>query len=198
MHLVHLEQSPLQGRLDPEALLAEMRVRFEGRADELIPMLQCVQKALGFLPEQILLEIARLTRLPAARVFGTATFYSQFRLQPVGKYIIRVCRGTACHVKGSVRILDDIQGYLQVAPGRTTQDGLFTLETVACFGSCALAPILVINETVYGSTNRSKALRLLSDIRGDRGSGVGDRGAGGGAGFDTTIKFQVASCKIQV
>lgn len=148
-----------------ECFFAEIRKRFEGREDELIPILQIVQRELGFLPERALLEIARLTRLPAARVFGTATFYAQFRLQPVGKYIIRVCRGTACHVKGSDRILEDIQDHLHVAPKQTTVDGLFTLETVACFGSCALAPIVVINDSVYGNTDRSKALKLFDDIR---------------------------------
>jgi NADH-quinone oxidoreductase subunit E len=148
-----------------ENLFAEIREKFEGRARELIPMLQSVQRALGFLPEQALLEIAGLTGLSAARVFGTATFYSQFRLQPVGKYIVRVCRGTACHVKGSARILRDIQKDLQVAPGQTTQDRLFTLQTVACFGSCALAPVMVVNDSVYGSMNRAKALKLLDDIR---------------------------------
>jgi len=146
-------------------LVAEIRRKFERRADELIPMLQMAQKTLGFLPEQALLEIARLTGLPAAKVFGTVTFYAQFRLQPVGRHIIRVCRGTACHVKGSDRILDDLQDHLQIAPGQTTREGLFTLETVACFGSCALAPIMVVNDSVYGSMNRSRALKLLDDIR---------------------------------
>ena len=146
-------------------LFSAMRKRFRGRADDLIPMLQAAQRELGFLPEQVLLEIARLTGLPSAKVYGTATFYSQFRLQPVGKYIVRVCRGTACHVKGSDRILGDIQDYLQVAPGQTTGEGLFTLETVACFGSCALAPIMVVNDAVYGNLGRSKAIGLLDDIR---------------------------------
>jgi NADH-quinone oxidoreductase subunit E len=148
-----------------EGLFAEIQKRFKGREDELIPLLQNVQRELGYLPEEALLEIARLTRVPAARVYGTATFYAQFKLQPVGKYIVKVCRGTACHVKGSDRILEDIENHLDVAPGQTTMDRLFTLETVACFGSCALAPIVVVNDTVYGNTDRSKALRLLDDIR---------------------------------
>ncbi|MBS3918400.1 MAG: NADH-quinone oxidoreductase subunit NuoE [Deltaproteobacteria bacterium] len=142
-----------------------MRKEFKGMANELIPMLQRVQRMLGFLPEQALLEIARLTGLSTARVYGTATFYAQFRFQPAGKYIIRVCRGTACHVKGSDRLLDTIEEYLQVAPGQMTPDGLFTIETVACFGSCALAPVMVINDSVYGSLNRSRALKLLDEIR---------------------------------
>jgi NADH-quinone oxidoreductase subunit E len=146
-------------------LFAEIQKRFKGREDELIPMLQSVQRELGYLPEEALIEIARLTRVPAARVYGTATFYAQFKLQPVGKYIVKVCRGTACHVKGSDRILEDIQNHLGVTSGQTTADRLFTLETVACFGSCALAPIVVVNGAVYGNTDRSKALRLLDDIR---------------------------------
>ncbi len=148
-----------------EGLFNEIRKEFKGRADELIPMLQRVQRTLGFLPEQALLEIARLTGLSAARVFGTATFYAQFRFQPVGKNIIRVCRGTACHVKGSNRILETIEEHLQVTPGQITPDGLFTIETVACFGSCALAPVMVVNDSVYGSLNRSRALKLLDEIR---------------------------------
>jgi NADH-quinone oxidoreductase subunit E len=148
-----------------EGLFAEIRKRFKGREDELIPLLQNVQRELGYLPEQALLEIARLTRVPTARVYGIATFYAQFKLQPAGKYIVKVCRGTACHVKGSDRILEDIQNHLRVTPGQTTTDRLFTLETVACFGSCALAPIVVVNNIVYGNIDRSKTLRLLDDIR---------------------------------
>ena len=159
------QEMSVESTSEIEGLFAEILKEFEGRPDELIPMLQSVQRALGFLPERALLEIARLTGLSAARVFGTATFYSQFWLQPVGKYIIRVCRGTACHVKGSNRILEDIHNHLQIAPGQTTAEGLFTLETVACFGSCALAPIMVVNDSVYGSVNRSRALKLLDDIR---------------------------------
>jgi len=161
---IYQEQS-VEGMPEVEGLFNEMRKEFKGMANELIPMLQRVQRMLGFLPEQALLEIARLTGLSTARVYGTATFYAQFRFQPAGKYIIRVCRGTACHVKGSDRLLDTIGEYLQVAPGQMTPDGLFTIETVACFGSCALAPVMVINDSVYGSLNRSRALKLLDETR---------------------------------
>lgn len=161
---IYQEQS-VEGMPEVEGLFNEMRKEFKGMANELIPMLQRVQRMLGFLPEQALHEIARLTGLSTARVYGTATFYAQFRFQPAGKYIIRVCRGTACHVKGSDRLLDTIEEYLQVAPGQMTPDGLFTIETVACFGSCALAPVMVINDSVYGSLNRSRALKLLDETR---------------------------------
>jgi NADH-quinone oxidoreductase subunit E len=157
--------SSLEDPAGLKELLTTMKMNFRGRADELIPMLQTAQQTLGFLPEGVLLEIARFTRLAPAKVYGTATFYSQFRLNPIGKHIVRVCRGTACHVKGSDRILGDIEEHLRVAPGETTRDRLFTLETVACFGSCALAPIVVVNDEVYGNMGRSKVLELIENIR---------------------------------
>lgn len=145
--------------------LSDILGAFDGKPAELIPMLQKVQKAKGYLPESVLCEIARMTGLPAARVFGVATFYAQFRLQPVGKHIIKVCRGTACHVSSSDVILADIERLLQVGPGGTTKDRLFTLETVACFGCCALAPVVVVNERVYGLMSPAKTRDLLEGIR---------------------------------
>jgi NADH:ubiquinone oxidoreductase subunit E len=155
------DESPLEF----EDQLNEIIKKIDGRPEDLIPVLQRVQAALGYLPEKALLEIAYKMALPSAKVFGVATFYTQFRLKPVGKHIIRVCRGTACHVRGSGRILKGIQAQLKVAPGETTKDRLFTLETVACFGSCALAPVLVIDEAVHGRMNSSKAQKFLDQIR---------------------------------
>ena len=148
-----------------EKALSEIQTEFEGRSDELIPMLQRVQRTLGYLPERALVEIAHLTRLPTATVFGVATFYEQFRFHPAGKHIIRVCRGTACHVKGSDRILEDIEIRFQLAPGETTEDRLFTLETVACFGSCALAPVVLVDDSVKGRMNPAKTREVLEDIQ---------------------------------
>jgi|YNPNPStandDraft_1061719.scaffolds.fasta_scaffold126726_1 NADH-quinone oxidoreductase subunit E len=150
---------------EKEVLYQQLAERFQGKPEEVIPMLQFVQKALGYLTEEALLHIARLTRLPAAKIFGTATFYAQFRLQPIGKNMIKVCRGTACHVKGSDRILKDLEEHLQLVAGQTSSDGLFTLETVACFGSCALAPVMVVNDSVHGNTDRSKALKMIEALR---------------------------------
>lgn len=147
-----------------ECQLYNIFKKFESRPDNLIPMLQAVQGSMGYLPEKALLEIASLTGLPSSKVFGVATFYAQFRLQPAGKHIIRVCRGTACHVRGSGRILRHIMSRLQVAPGGTTTDRLFTLETVACFGSCALAPVVVIDDNVYGRMNPLKVQAILDEI----------------------------------
>ena len=147
------------------AVMAKIGKDVAGKSDELIGLLQKIQRELGFLPESILLEISRLTGQTPANIFGVATFYAQFRFQPVGRHIIKVCCGTACHVKGSGRILDHLMEYLQIAPGETTRDGLFTLETVACFGSCALAPVVVVDDTVYGSMDRSKTIKLIDGIR---------------------------------
>jgi NADH-quinone oxidoreductase subunit E len=155
-------------REDParvESLLAQLRGRFAGRPDEVIPMLQMVQGRLGYLPENALEEIARLTGRPAAAVFGTATFYEQFRLTPVGRHIVRVCRGTACHVKGSDRILHEIRHRFALLPGETSADRQFTLETVACFGSCAIAPVVVVDDSVKGRMNPAKTCQCLAEIR---------------------------------
>jgi NADH-quinone oxidoreductase subunit E len=164
--------------LEGEKQLIEVLRGYEGRPDDLIPMLQESQRVLGYLPRWALLEVSHLTGLRPAKVFGVATFYAQFRLSPIGKHIIRVCRGTACHVRGSNRILKEIQSRLQVAPGETTKDRLFTLETVACFGSCALAPVMVVDETVYGRMNPSKAVAILDQYRETESlASVGNTGA---------------------
>jgi NADH-quinone oxidoreductase subunit E len=160
-----IEQKPFQVTSDIHDAMAEVSRDVGGNPAELIGLLQKVQRKLGFLPESILLEISRLTGQTPANIFGVATFYAQFRLQPVGMHIIKVCCGTACHVKGSGRILEHLMEYLQIAPGETTEDGLFTIETVACFGSCALAPVVVVDDTVYGNMDRSKTIELIDGIR---------------------------------
>jgi NADH-quinone oxidoreductase subunit E len=109
--------------------------------------------------------IARLLRIPPARVQGIATFYAQFRFHPPGKHTVTICRGTACHVRGSGKLLDELQGSLCVRPQETTADGLFTLETVACFGSCALAPVIAIGGQVHGQLSPEKARKLILGLR---------------------------------
>ncbi len=144
-----------------ENLFREIKKEFRGRPDELIPLLQRAQASLGYLPEKALLEIARFTRLPAAKVFGTATFYTQFHLQPVGKNVIRICRGTACHVKGGARILKEVERLLGIRCGQSTPDLKFNLETVACIGACALAPTMMINHHTYGQLTSKKVEEIL-------------------------------------
>lgn len=150
-----------ESRLRTENLFEEIGKEFIGREDELIPLLQSVQRELGFLPEQALREIAHLTRLPAAKVFGTATFYSQFRLKPTGKYLVRVCRGTACHVRGGSRIQREVEKQLGINPGESTTDLKFALETVACIGACAQAPTMVVGNEAYGKMTTKKVGEIL-------------------------------------
>jgi NADH-quinone oxidoreductase subunit E len=131
----------------------------------LIPMLQAVQEAHGYLPEAEMEKVAMYSRVPISRVYGVATFYNQFRLQPLGKYVIRVCRGTACHVKGSFDILTTLETELNIKAGGTTKDSLFTIETVACIGACSIAPVIAIDDEFYGGLTNKKVRALLRDYK---------------------------------
>jgi NADH-quinone oxidoreductase subunit E len=131
----------------------------------LIPILQAVQAEYRYLPEEILTFIATSLGISPAKVFGVATFYSLFTLKPKGKYIVRVCDGTACHVKGSMDLHTAIRGKLRLAKGQeTTADMLFTLETVNCLGACGLAPAMVINEEVFGQLTPQRAASIIGEI----------------------------------
>lgn len=149
--------------------------RFNRKPEELVPILETIQKTLGYLPEHALLDVARLTKLPPATVYGVATFYEQFRLSPGGKHTVRLCRGTACHVRGAERIQTEVQNAFAVEPGETTEDGSFTLETVACFGSCALAPVVVIDGKVRGRMTPARTCHCLNEFREEAGTS-GDSG----------------------
>jgi NADH-quinone oxidoreductase subunit E len=127
----------------------------------LIPILQQVQQILGYLPEEALKRIAKYVGDPECNVFGVATFYAQFHLLPRGRNIVRVCRGTGCYVKGAPRIIEELEKLLGIKEGETTPDKEYTLETVACFGSCALAPVMVVNDKVYGRLTAEKAKEIL-------------------------------------
>jgi NADH-quinone oxidoreductase subunit E len=122
----------------------------KGRQIVLIPALQAVQEKMGYVPREAMDEIGELAGVSANTVYGVATFYAQFRTMPVGKRRVAVCRGTACHVRGSERILEAIERALCIEVGETTQDREYSLETVACIGACALAPTLRINEETHG------------------------------------------------
>ena len=132
-------------------------------ASALIPILQDIQQAFGYLPETELKKVSSHSNLPMSRIYGVATFYNQFRLQPMGKYVIRVCRGTACHVKGSFDILTTLETELSIKAGETTRDRLFTIETVACIGACSIAPVIAIGEEFYGKLDAKKVKKLLKD-----------------------------------
>ncbi len=132
----------------------------------LITILQERQEELGYLSMDELYKIAEETGASPARVLGVATFYTQFRLQPVGKYLIMLCKGTACHVNGADGIEKAICEELQIEDGGTTEDGLFSLQTVACLGCCSLSPAMMINDDTYGSLTPAKAVEILREIRG--------------------------------
>lgn len=131
----------------------------------LIPILQAVQEEYRYLPEEVLAYIAVALDVPAARVFGVATFYAHFALEPRGKYIVRLCDGTACHVKQSIPILEALYEKLNLSEKKKTSEDLqFTVETVACLGACGLAPVMVINEEVYGQMTPARAVELMDEI----------------------------------
>ncbi len=134
-------------------------------ASNLIPLLQDIQETLGYLPEEEMQKVARHVKIPVSRVYGVATFYNQFRLQPLGKYIIRVCRGTACHVKGSFDLLQTLENELGIKAGETTKDLMFSIETVACIGACSIAPVIAINEEFFGGLTTKSVQKLLKTFR---------------------------------
>ena len=133
--------------------------------DALIPILQDIQAGFGYLPPETMVAAARFCRMDPVQVYGVATFYAQFKFSPVGKNIVMVCQGTACHVMGGARILEEVMSRLGVQPGETTKDGVFTLERVACIGACALAPAMVVNKDTHGRMKAEKVTEILNAAR---------------------------------
>ena len=131
--------------------------------DSLIPILQEVQDVHGYLSKEAVVEIGKHLKLPTSKIYGVATFYNQFRFQAVGKYHIMVCRGTACHVKGSAEVLASLEKELNIKAGNTTRDGLFSIEVVACIGACGLAPVISINGEFHANLTPS-AIKGILDI----------------------------------
>lgn len=158
-------------KLEKVCQILEENGRDPGR---LITILQAVQEEYRYLPEEILTFVATSLNLTSAHVYGVATFYSHFTLKPKGKYIIRICDGTACHVKKSTALLDALRQKLGLKPGMvTTSDMLFTLETVSCLGACGLAPVIVVNDEVYGQMTPEKADKVIDGIIKKEGIGNG-------------------------
>jgi len=150
--------------------LAEILVRYPDAGREaLIPLLQEVQEEFGYLSLDTIKQVGAHLNLPVSKIYGVATFYNQFRFQPIGKYHIQVCRGTACHVKGSAAVLEDVKQILKLAPGETTRDGLFSLEVVACIGACGLAPVIKINEEFHAEMTASKLDRVFKALKREAG-----------------------------
>lgn len=148
--------------------LNEILSSYQGQEEELIPILQQVQQVFGYLPEPAMEKIAKFLKLPESTVFGVGTFYAQFKLVPSGRNIIKVCRGTACHVRGAPGILGEVEKQLGIRPGQSTPDLEYALEAIACFGSCALAPVMVIGNNVYGRMTPTKVKEVLANVRGEK------------------------------
>ena len=145
--------------------VCEIIERYNNDSSKLVPILQAVQEEYRYLPEDVMYYVATSLGIPSAQVYGVATFYSHFALTPKGKYLIKVCDGTACHVKKSIPILEALMKRLKLTEDKmTTPDMLFTVETVACLGACGLAPVLVINEEVHGLMTPESTATLIDQI----------------------------------
>ena len=138
-------------------------------ADDLIPILQEVQEAYGYLPPGVLRWVSERSGIPTSRMYGVITFYAQFYLKPHGKHTVRCCRGTACHVRGGKKIINAVKGRLGIEEGATTADMLFSLETVACLGACALSPVMVVDSVYHGKMTPRLAEQILQQL----GQGAG-------------------------
>ena len=134
-------------------------------ADKLIPILQKIQNAYGYLPETILIELSGRTKIPVAKMYGVATIYEQFYLEPHGKHTVKCCRGTACHVRGAAGIVEAIEESLGISDGETTEDMLFSFETAACLGTCALAPVMMIDGTYHGKMTPNHAKAIIDELK---------------------------------
>ena len=151
------------GARAPESLeaLGPLLEKYRGQRGALIPLLQDIQKEIGYLPRPALEAVARVLGLPLVKVYGVATFYAQFHLKPRGRHVVRVCLGTACHVRSGERILGRLSSDLGVESGETTPDLRFTLERVACLGACGLSPAMMVDDQTFGRLTPDKASRLL-------------------------------------
>ena len=150
-------------KADVQDKLKEIFSRHTGAQQELIPILQETQERFRYLPAAAMREISRFLHVPESTVYGVSTFYAQFKLTPLGRRIIRVCRGTACHVRGAGKVLAEMEKQLGIKAGETTDDMEYTLETVACIGACALAPTMTIDNETHGKMTARKVAEVLGD-----------------------------------
>ncbi len=156
---IAVDESP-----DLSALLPIIE-KYKNKKGNLIPILQATQNLYGYIPDEAFRLISKETRHQLSDMYGVATFYAQFRLNPVGKHIIKVCHGTACHVQNANDITEVLEEVLKVKDGETTEDGLFTLESVACLGCCSLAPVLMIGDETYGKLTRKSTAKVIRDFK---------------------------------
>jgi len=148
------------------AIVDRVLDRYKRKKSALLGILQDIQAEYNYLPKEALFHLRESLRIPLTQIYGIASFYRSFSLKPRGKHIINVCLGTACHVRGAVRILEEIERNLGIESGQTTKDSMFTLETVNCLGACALGPLIVVNERYYGKMTSGKVKKVLRNYRG--------------------------------
>lgn len=147
------------------SLIKETVEKYKDVKGSLITILQKTQEIYSYLPEEAIKFISEQTSIPTSEIMGVATFYTQFRFEPVGKYMIMLCQGTACHVNSSEKIAEEIKNYLGITDGETTEDGLFSLKFVACLGCCSLSPVMMINDNTYGSLTPEKTREILRQLK---------------------------------
>lgn len=146
-------------------LLDDVLNKYKSIKGSLITILQHAQEIYGFLPLSVLEYVSSITGVKSAQIYGVATFYTQFRLKPVGENLIFLCKGTACHVNGADRIEEAIIEELNIHDGETTEDNLFTLNNVACLGCCSLSPVMMVNGETFGSLTAQKTKKILKEIK---------------------------------
>ena len=154
--------------MDKKEMFAALQQVIDSLKDQqgcLMPIMQQAQEIFGYLPEEVQNYIARELDIPVSDVYGVATFYAQFLLQPIGKYNISVCMGTACYVKGSNLVLAKLEEVLGIPAGNTTEDGLFTLNATRCLGACGLAPVIMVNDDVYGRLTPDEVPAVIEKYR---------------------------------
>lgn len=156
---------PEAGGLDLDPV-AEIIAGYHGSDDDLIPILQKTQGHYGYLPEVVLAEIARLTGIPPSRIYGVVTFYAQFTTVPRGRHTVRVCQGTACHVRGGHDVLRAVEKDIGISPGETSPDMQFSFETVACLGACSFAPVMTVDGQYFAKMKASRVSPILDDYDG--------------------------------
>lgn len=154
-----------EGEAPDLSLLDPVIGKYRGKKGNVIPLLQAAQEIYGYIPKEVFVKLSRETGIPLSDLYGVATFYAQFRLSPVGRHIIKVCHGTACHVQNAVEITESLEEALRIKDGETTDDRFYTLESVACLGCCSLAPVMMIGEQTYGKLTGNEAVKIVRNLR---------------------------------
>ena len=167
---MRIERIDVKREIDEQAaadieLLNPLIEKYKNKKGNLIPLLQGAQDIFGYIPRMAFDKLSSETGIPLSEMYGVATFYAQFRLSPVGKHIVKVCHGTACHVQNAKAISTSLKEALKVDDGGTTEDGLFTLESVACLGCCSLAPVMMVAGETYGKLTGAQAVKIVRNIR---------------------------------